>query len=619
MLIGHNLKHDIEWSLACGIPEVLDKKIWDTILAEYVLSRGRKRPLSLKEVGQRRALKHQKLDIEFGTGDVDKILWEDLVKYGIVDILTTTELFEDQFDDFLQAKNNSLLKQFKMMCDFLPVLVSMRREGLKIDMDELLKIRKEYEYESAILERDMQEIIKDVVGATPININSTDDMSMLFYSFCIVDKADWTKTFNIGYEERGAGKKPKPLTRMSASALAEVVTRKTKPIYKCVAGECRDCGGKGYIHRIKKDGKPFKLCTTCRRCEGRGFELFETKDRGGFRYKPYSYRYASESGFSTDKEALRLLKAENPDNVIGNAFIDKYMRYNAIRTYKDTFVDGILNHVVDGIIHPDLLQYVTSTGRLAGRDPNFQNLPRGTTAPVKRAIISRFDGGKIIEADFAQLEFRTAGELAGDVKILEDVLNKVDIHSFTAGIIGCSRQDAKPHTFKPLYGGKSGTDKEKAYYTAFLEKYADTKAWHERLKSEAIATGKIKLIQSGMEFAFPTTKRLASGYVIGETNIVNYPVQYFATGVITPLACIAIWKEFRKLGLTSKLILTVHDSIVADVFPGEEQIVVDIMNENMINIKGMIQKYFKYDFKFPLDCEIKISKTNNWLETKIYE
>jgi hypothetical protein len=41
----------------------------------------------------------------------------------------------------------------------------------------------------------------------------------------------------------------------------------------------------------------------------------------------------------------------------------------------------------------------------------MQNMPRGGTFPVKKVFVSRFDGGKVMEADFAQLEFRAAALL----------------------------------------------------------------------------------------------------------------------------------------------------------------------------------------------------------------
>ena len=56
---------------------------------------------------------------------------------------------------------------------------------------------------------------------------------------------------------------------------------------------------------------------------------------------------------------------------------------------------------------------------------------------------------------------------------MEDIKNKIDVHQYTADIIGVSRQDAKAHTFKPLYGGTTGTEEEKNYYRKFAEKYKD--------------------------------------------------------------------------------------------------------------------------------------------------
>ena len=77
---------------------------------------------------------------------------------------------------------------------------------------------------------------------------------------------------------------------------------------------------------------------------------------------------------------------------------------------------------------------------------------------------------KLVEIDFLQLEFETAVFLAQDKQGMEDIKNKIDVHQYTADIIGVSRQDAKAHTFKPLYGGVTGTEDEKRYYTKFFRK-----------------------------------------------------------------------------------------------------------------------------------------------------
>ena len=142
-------------------------------------------------------------------------------------------------------------------------------------------------------------------------------------------------------------------------------------------------------------------------------------------------------------------------------------------------------------------------------------MPRGDKFPVKRVIQSRWENGQILEVDFAQLEFRTAVFLAQDEQGMQDIADGIDVHQYTADIIGVSRQDAKAHTFKPLYGGVTGTEDEKRYYTKFLEKYKDIKTWHDKLQTEAIRFKQIKL-PTGREYAFPYAERTPWG---GSTSV----------------------------------------------------------------------------------------------------
>ncbi len=77
-------------------------------------------------------------------------------------------------------------------------------------------------------------------------------------------------------------------------------------------------------------------------------------------------------------------------------------------------------------------------------------MPRGGTFPVKKAFKSRWEGGKVMEADFAQLEFRVAAFLAQDELAMEEVRTGFDVHSYTAKVItdageDTTRQNAKAH------------------------------------------------------------------------------------------------------------------------------------------------------------------------------
>ena len=65
----------------------------------------------------------------------------------------------------------------------------------------------------------------------------------------------------------------------------------------------------------------------------------------------------------------------------------------------------------------------------------MQNMPRGGTFPVKKVFVSRWEGGKILEADFAQLEFRTAAFLSQDDTAMQEVRDGFDVHAYTASVI----------------------------------------------------------------------------------------------------------------------------------------------------------------------------------------
>ena len=227
-----------------------------------------------------------------------------------------------------------------------------------------------------------------------------------------------------------------------------------------------------------------------------------------------------------------------------------------------------------------------------------------------------------MEADFAQLEFRAAAFLSQDGVAIDEVSTGFDVHAYTSKVITdagqpTSRQEAKAHTFAPLYGatGFGRTSAEAEYYTHFTQKYKGIGLWHSRLAKEAINTGYITT-PSGRQFAFPDIPRRRNGTVSHFTQIKNYPVQGFATADIVPLACIQISKLMQAQGVKSLLINTVHDSIVADVYPGEEGVVASSLGSGCLKVIQTMKEMYDIDFNVPLDVEIKVG--SNWLETKVY-
>jgi len=299
-------------------------------------------------------------------------------------------------------------------------------------------------------------------------------------------------------------------------------------------------------------------------------------------------------------------------------FLTDVSRLSALDTYLSSFVEGIKAHIKsDGKLHVRLLQHRTSTGRFSGADPNMQNMPRGGTFPVKKVFVSRWKGGKILEADFAQLEFRAAAYLSQDKVAMDEVSTGFDVHSYTSKVITdagqpTSRQDAKAHTFAPLYGatGFGRSKAEAEYYEHFTQKYTGIKAWHGRLAKEALETGMITT-PSGREFSFPDVQRRRNGTVSYFTQIKNYPVQSFATADIVPI--VLIHMENLLSTYKSCIVNSVHDSVVIDIHPEEVKQVLYLITQLNGSLKDIIENQFNIQFNVPLLLEAKIG--DNWLDT----
>ena len=223
-----------------------------------------------------------------------------------------------------------------------------------------------------------------------------------------------------------------------------------------------------------------------------------------------------------------------------------------------------------------------------------------------------YEGGSIIEGDYSQLEFRVAGFLANDSQIYQDVKDGVDVHAYTASVIGCDRQTAKADTFKPLYGGVTGTPDQQKYYRAFKAKYEGVTEWHDKLQREAVQTKQI-MLPSGRRYCFPDVQWTTWGTATNRTAICNYPVQGFATADILPCCLVELDKRLQPY--KSLICNTVHDSIVIDCHPDEELHILEILKVSMLGVAADLQKRYKIKYLMPVEIEIK--KGKNWLDTEV--
>ncbi len=622
LLVGHNIKFDLVWLWESGF--TYDGDVYDTMIAEYLLLRCQNWGVSLADSCIRRKVAQKKGDliedyIKSGIG-FDKMPMDTVEEYGIADIVSTRELHFAQQELYSADRNAPLKKHLKLMNKFLPVLATLEQNGIKIDFKELHKVRSDYQIEKADLQIKLEDVCHEVMGDRLINFASPAQLSELIYSRRITDKKKWAEAFNIGLDEKG-----KPLHRphMGVTKFADTIRQLTTRVHKTRAEQCTYCKGRGEYYKRKVDGNLWKKPTKCKVCAGDGFMQIPLPKIGGLTMNPQGVMDVSASGFSTDKlTLLRLYKAAtNKGNANAEKFLKSSVRLNAVDVYLSSFIGGIARNVKpNGILHPKFNQCITRTTRLSSSDPNFQNQPRGNTFPVRRVVISRFDNGSILQADYSQLEFRIAAQMSGDEQMIKDIMDGVDVHKYTASVIfekpeseisKDERTAAKAHTFKPLYGGTSGTPNEMAYYKAFTDKYPKLAKWHADLQTEAIIHNNVTLL-TGQQFAFPDTKRLASGNASNAPSIKNYPVQGMAGGCVVPLALLSLHNALKNSGCKSLVINTVHDSIVLDIFPGEEDKVAKITYDAMTKVTETFEEMYNTKWLVPLEVDVEIGK--NWLD-----
>ena len=607
ILIGHNIAYDLMWLWECGFK--YDGPVFDTMLAEYVVQRGQKQPLSLEACANRYELDTKKQDtlkeyFKQGVG-VDEIPPDELSEYLSADLHATQQLSDVLYGKLLTT-DSKLMECVVLTNRVCVTLAHIYHTGFAVDVSKLEEVRFQFETEKQETEKRLQIQIRNIMGDTPINLNSPEQMSWVIYSRKPHDKTMWANSFT---------------PYMDKVSYNDTVSRNSDILYRTKAVSCRECNGTGQIRKVRKNGTLYTVTNKCIPCSASGYIFKPNQIVAGLKFKAPSAKWVSANGFGVSKTNLDMLQSMAKRSNMADAvnFLTDVKRLSALETYLSSFVEGIKAHVKsDGKLHVRLLQHRTSTGRFSGADPNMQNMPRGGTFPVKKVFVSRWTGGKILEADFAQLEFRAAAYLSQDKVAMDEVSTGFDVHSYTSQVISdagqpTTRQDAKAHTFAPLYGatGFGRSKAEAEYYEHFTKKYTGIKAWHSRLAKEALETGMITT-PSGREFSFPDVQRRRNGTVSFFTQIKNYPVQSFATADIVPI--VLIHMENLLSTCKSCIVNSVHDSVVIDIHPDEIQHVLYLIKQLNTSLKTIIENQFNIQFNVPLLLEAKIG--DNWLDTK---
>ena len=268
-------------------------------------------------------------------------------------------------------------------------------------------------------------------------------------------------------------------------------------------------------------------------------------------------------------------------------------------------------------------QTLTTTGRLSSSEPNLQNIPVRTAEGrnLRKLFIPSTPGGKIVDADYNQIELRLLASFCGDEKLIKTYNEGRDIHTSTASeILGIDqsevtpeiRRSAKAINFGIVYGisdyglGQNiGITRAQAneYIKKYFERYPRIEEYMKSNVEYCKQHGFVRTHYGRVRFIPEINSSNYMQRTFGERAAMNMPLQGTASDVIK-IAMIEVHKELKKRDLKSKLIIQVHDELLVDAVKEEVEDVAKLLKEVMENVAN---------FKVKLLVEAQVG--NNWNET----
>jgi DNA polymerase I-like protein with 3'-5' exonuclease and polymerase domains len=326
--------------------------------------------------------------------------------------------------------------------------------------------------------------------------------------------------------------------------------------------------------------------------------------------------------FSTSEAALRAIKATT---VKQRKVVATLLEYTAVSQALSKTVRKLRDCVEAGDrLYADFIQFSAGTHRLASRGRNYALQLQNFARAFRPAVAPRNAGWYIGDGDSSGIEFRTAVDLAKDDQGRQDIEDKIDVHANTARItladrwdpsLGekegsnkAARQDAKADTFKPLYGGSSGTELQREYFAWFRERYSGIAAMQAGWAETVLRTKQLRLA-SGLLFYWPNARLNPRGKIAWpeSTQIYDYPIQSLATAEMCPTATVYLWHMMRVTEMQSFLINLVHDSAVGEIHPDEREQWAEYMqwcfNEYIVRY---LKQVYCYEWTTPLESEVNI-------------
>ena len=327
----------------------------------------------------------------------------------------------------------------------------------------------------------------------------------------------------------------------------------------------------------------------------------------------------TKSGYSTAADVLEKIKSRHP-------VIPKILAYRSHTKLKSTYVDGLLPLIdpADSRIRSTFNQVLTSTGRISSAEPNLQNIP--TRMPLGRELRKVFvpenDNFIFMDADYSQIELRVLAHMSGDEALISAFRQNQDIHSLTASQVFATpldrvqpnqRHAAKAVNFGIIYGISAfGLSQDlnitrmeaQMYIDSYFRQYPKVKEFMDKTIAFAKQNGYVETIFKRRRLI---PELMSSNHItrsFGERAAMNMPIQGTAADIIK-IAMVRCAARLKEEGLTSRLILQVHDELLLEVKKSEADAVRTLLKEEMENAA-----------KLSVPLEVDLHEGATWYDAK---
>ncbi|HFU3891466.1 TPA: DNA polymerase I [Streptococcus suis] len=332
---------------------------------------------------------------------------------------------------------------------------------------------------------------------------------------------------------------------------------------------------------------------------GQEFNINSPKQLGTILFEdmglPLEYTKKTKTGYSTAVDVLERLAPIAP-------VVSKILDYRQITKLQSTYVIGLQDAILeDGKIHTRYVQDLTQTGRLSSTDPNLQNIPvrleQGRL--IRKAFVPSLENSVLLASDYSQIELRVLAHISQDQHLIEAFQQGADIHTSTAmrvfgiekaeDVTPNDRRNAKAVNFGVVYGisdfglsSNLGISRKEAknYIDTYFERFPGIKDYMETIVREARDKGYVETLYKRRRELPDINSRNFNVRNFAERTAINSPIQGSAADILK-VAMINLDKALTEAGLSTRMLLQVHDEIVLEVPMAELETVKAMVKETM--------------------------------------